>query len=234
MKEVELMSKWLDLKEKIESIPEKERHKNLVGKLARYSKMTAVAQDSLARSLQSQRSVQQVFPKGNFQRNADLLHKAASAAKTLHKKLVKQIEAVETELSDKQFLTIDDCAKAAQGILREQWKNLLSGKIDGFEKLVNAASEANLAGSKKLTEILNRLREDAVNPPNNDNAAMRIATNLEGLNNSIGTLGLKGRAGQFLVAAAEGRGNPQDLCDREIVDFIERCNLWNLLSVKLR
>lgn len=227
------MSKWLELKQKIESIPEKERRKNLVGKLARYSSKTAEARDSLARSAQAQRCAQSIFPEDSFQRSVKPLREAVSAARTLHKKLVKQIEDVETNASDKQFLAIDEYAKAARNNLKEQWGNLLGRKIADFENLVKAASEAQLAGSKNLTETLSRLRDQRENPPKNDDAAKRIAADLESLKNSVGTLGLEGRVGEFLIAAAEGRGNPKDLGAPEIVAFIDRNNLWNLLSVKL-
>lgn len=228
------MSKWLELKQKIESIPEKERRKNLVGKLARYSSKTAEAHDSLVQSAQAQLFAQSVFPEEGFQRSAKQLSEAVSAARTLHKRLVKQIEAVETTASDKQFLAIDECAKAVRNNLKERWGNLLSRKITDFENLVKAASEAQLAGSKNLTETLSCLRDQRANLPNNDDAAKRIAADIEILKNSVSTLGLEGHVGAFLIAAAEGRGNPKALGDPEIVAFIDRNNLWNLLSVKLR
>lgn len=227
------MSKWLELKGKIESIPEKERRKNLVGKLVHYSGKTVEARKSLVQSSQTQSCAQSVFPGGNFQRSVEQSRKAANAARTLVKRLAKQIEAIETDTSDKYFLVIDECAKAAQKSLKEQWDNLLARKLDDYEKLVKAASGANLAGSKSLTETLSRLRDQRANPPNNDDAAKRIAADLESLKNSVGTLGLEGRVGEFLIAAAEGRGNPKDLGAPEIVAFIDRNNLWNLLSVKL-
>ena len=227
------MSKWLELKGKIESIPDKERRKDLVGKLAHYSLRTAEARDSLAQSFQSQRCSQSVFPDSNFQRSAEQSRKAASAARALQKKLVKQIEAIKEHALEKQFRDIDEYAKAAQKNLREQWKNLLDRKIADFGNLVKAASGANLAGSKSLTETLSRLRTQTENPPHNDEAAKRIMIDLESLENSVGTLGLKGRAGEFLMAAAMGQGDPKDLGNPEIVAFIERNNLWGLLTVKL-
>ncbi|MBS1807640.1 MAG: hypothetical protein JST84_05555 [Acidobacteria bacterium] len=228
------MSKWLELKEKIQSIPEKERRKNLVGKLAHYSRKTTETRNSLAQSSQSHRCSQSVFPEGNFQRGADQLRKAASAARTLHKKLIKQIESVETDSSEEKFRTIDEYAKAAHKSLKEQWNDLLSNRVADFEKLVKAASGANLTGSKNLTEILSRLRAQVMSPPDNEDAAKCIAADLESLKNSVSTLGLEGRVGEFLVAAAEGRGDPKDLGNPQIVAFIEGHKLWNLLSVKLR
>lgn len=227
------MSRWLELKKKIESIPEKERRKNLVGKLAHYNQKTTQAYDSLVWSVRTQQCVRSIFPNGGFQRSVEQTRKASNVARTLQKKLVKQIEAIKEDALDKQFLAIDEFAKAAQRNLKEQWNDLLARKIADFEKLVNAASGANLAGSKSLTGILNRLRAQIVNPPHHDDAAKRIATDLETLENSVGTLGLKGRAGEFLMAAAAGQGNPKDLGDPEIVAFIERYNLWSLLKVKL-
>jgi hypothetical protein len=227
------MSKWLELKQKIEDIPEKEGRKNLVGRLARYSSKTAEARDSLVQSAQAQLFAQSVFPEEGFQRSAKQLSEAVSAARTLHKRLVKQIEAVETTASDKQFLAIDEYAKAARNNLKEQWNNLLGRKIADFDNLVKAASGAQLAGSKNLTETLSRLRDQRASPPNNDAAAKRVAADLESLKNYVSTLGLEGRVGEFLIAAAEGRGNPKDLGDPEIVTFIERNELWNLLSVRL-
>jgi hypothetical protein len=110
---------------------------------------------------------------------------------------------------------------------------LIVRKVADFENLVKAARGANLEGNLSMVEIMRRLSESAGTPPTNEQAAQRIVADINRLDESVSTLGLKGRAGQFLVDAAAGRGNPQDLLAPEVKEFIEQYELWGLLTVRL-
>jgi hypothetical protein len=227
------MSKLHELKAKIASLPDKERRKNIVVHLARYNQLVSAAYDTLAKVSRSQSYAQTVFPDGDFQRVAEQGRKASSAARRLRRKLSENIDAVETKSSDAQFIAIGDYAKTSQSALKDRWSQLLTRKVGDFENLVRAAEGANLTGSRVLTHTLGRLREQSGAPPKGMEAARRTAADIRTLEESVNTLGLTGRSGEFLVAAAAGRGNPRDLCDPEVSEFIERYSLWGLLSVKL-
>lgn len=226
------MSKLKELKTKIELIPEKSRKANLVGKLSRYDKMTAEARDTLVRSSVAKQHALVVFPDGDFQRVVQQAQKAAVIAKKLRNRLSKNLESIEK--SDDEFATINDHAKAAQNALRDQWSSLMRGKVQDFENLVKAAKEAGLEGSQKLDQTLTHLREQVNNPPKSNDSAISAKAGLDNLVDSVRGLGLEGEAGQFLVDASEGKGDPQLLYKPEIKQLIDRYQLWGLLRVKLR
>ena len=226
------MSTLKGLKIKIELIPEKRRKANLVGKLSRYGKMVADARDTLVRSLEAKKHALVVFPDGNFVKTMQQAQRATAIATKLRNRLSKDLGAIEK--SDDEFTAISDHAKAAHNALKDQWNSLIIGKIQDFENLVKATKEAGLEGSQKLDQTLTRLSEQGSNPPMNDGAAIRAKAILDSLVSSVRGLGLEGEAGQFLVDASAGKGDPQALYKPEIKHLIDKYKLWSLLRVKLR
>jgi len=227
------MLKLHELKVRIESIPEKRRRKNLVGKLQQYNQMTTQAREVVTACSRGQRYAKLVFPDGDFQRIAEQTRKAANVARRLRKKIAENMDAIETKASNDQFISIGDSARFAHATLKDRWGQLIVRKVADFENLVKAARGANLEGNLSMVEIMRRLSESAGTPPTNEQAAQRIVADINRLDESVSTLGLKGRAGQFLVDAAAGRGNPQDLLAPEVKEFIEQYELWGLLTVRL-
>jgi len=226
------MSKLQELKIKIESIPEKRSRKNLVGKLAQYDQMSTQAKGVLTKCIRELHYVQSVFPSGDFQRVAEQTARAANVARRLRRRL-ENISVIETKTSNDQFISISEYAKSAQTALKDRWTQLLTRRIADFENLAKAASSANLEGSRGMVEKLNRLDDRVGAPPISEEITQRIVADLHDLEKSVSTLGLEGRPGEFLVAAANEQGNPQDLLDSEVAAFIEKYNLWGLLTVKL-
>jgi len=225
------MSKLTELKTKLEAIPQKQSRKDLVGKLERYGALSETASATLAKCREEQTYARQVFIDESFQRTSEQIRSAIGYAKRLHAKLGDKIEAVDT--SDSQFSSLSDAAKTATTSLKTRWSDLLTKKIEEFERVIKAAKDANLKGSRPLEQIILRLRANINAPPQNKQAAERINQDLKSLLTSVQTLGLEGPGGQFLVDAAAGKGRAKDLTNPEIADFIERYKLWNSLNVKL-
>ena len=225
------MSKLTELKNKLEAIPQKQSRKDLVGKLERYGTLTETASATLAKCKQEQIYARQVFIDESFQKTSEQVRSAIGYAKRLYSKLGDNIEAVET--SDSQFSSLSDAAKTATTALKTRWSDLLTKKVEEFDRVVKAAKDANLKGSRPLEQTIVRLRAYVNVPPQNKQAAERINQDLNSLLKSIQTLGLEGPGGHFLVDAAAGKGRAKDLTNPEIVEFIERYKLWNSLNVKL-
>ena|SRR5436190_12385281 len=225
------MSKLEELKTKLEAIPDKQRRKDLVGKLEQYGTLAALASDTLAKCRNEQRYARQVFADGDFQKTADQIRRAIGYATRLRVKLTDKIEAVER--SDDQFSSLSEAAKLANTALKARWSELLNRKIEEFESVVSAAKDANLKGSRPLEQTIMRLRTQTSILPQSSDAAQRIEQDLKSLVTAVQTLGLEGPGGRFLVDAAAKKGKAKDLTDPEIIKFIERYNLWNFLTVRL-
>lgn len=225
------MSKLEELKTKLEAIPDKQRRKNLVGKLERYGKLAAVASETLVKCAEAQLYARQVFADEDFQKTTEQTRKAIGYATRLRAKLTEKIEAVET--SEAQFTSLNESAKLANTSLKLRWNDLLTKRIEQFHKLVKVAKDANLPGNRALEQTLARLSNYTNNPPQSAEAVERIVNDLKNVVNSVQALGLEGPGADFLVAAIAGQGRAKDLSVSEVTELIERYNLWDALSVRL-
>lgn len=225
------MSKLQELRTKLEAIPEKQRRKNLVGKLEQYGKLAAVASATLAKCSEEEKYARQVFAEEDFATSAEYTRKAINSATRLRTKLTEKIEAVET--AEGQFTSLSESATLANTSLKNRWKDLLTKRLEQFHKLVKVAKDANLPGNRVLEQTLTRLSNDTNTPPQSAEAVERIEKDLKSVVNSVQALGLEGRGAQFLVEAIAGRGRAKDLSVPEVTQLIERYNLWDALSVRL-
>jgi hypothetical protein len=225
------MSKLQELKTKLEAIPDKQHRKDLVGKLERYGTLAASASETLATCTEARRYARQVFADEGFQKTTEQTRKAIGYATRLRTKLTNKIDAVET--SEDQFSALSESAKLANTSLKTRWSDLLTRRIEEFEKLVRVAKDANLPGNRALEQTLLRLRNYTNNPPQSSDAVQRIVNDLKGVVNAVQSLGLEGPAGKFLAEAIAGKGRAKDLCNPEITELIERYKLWDSLIVRL-
>src|SRR5205814_5272635 len=97
--------------------------------------------------------------------------------------------------------SISETAKLANTALKTRWNDLLTKRIEEFEKLVRVAKDANLPGNRALEQTLVRLRNYTNNPPQSIDTVQRIENDLKSVVNAVQSLGLEGLAGQFLADA---------------------------------
>src|SRR6478672_2661244 len=103
------MSKLQELKTKLEAIPDKQRRKDLVGKLEQYGKLATATSETLVKCGEAKLYARQVFTEEDFQKTSDHTRKAIGYATRLRTKLTEKIEAVET--SEAQFTALSEAAK---------------------------------------------------------------------------------------------------------------------------
>jgi hypothetical protein len=115
----------------------------------------------------------------------------------------------------------------------DEWGGLIRQFLENYQTLVNTSVTLRLPGSKGLRDSVARLANAINEPPKDDDTANTVKNEIEGLTRSVQSLGLRGSAGVFLSAAANGAGNPRDLYRSEVRDFIDKNDLWPLLKVKL-
>lgn len=227
------MNKLQRLKEQIQSLPAKKNRLNLVGVLQRYNAQTSETLEILRQTRQNAQQVSAVFPNLDLQVTVtEKINSAARAAQTLRKTLEK-IENIQTKKAEDSFQLLNNTARTARNNLRDKWSATLKERIETYDKLVKASSSANLRGSSSLTEKLERLRGQTDNLPKTEDAAIRVKNDLDGINTSFQDLGLEGKIGDFLIAAAAGRANAKILLDNDVREFIEQNQLWSALRVKI-
>ncbi len=227
------MNKLQRLKEQIQSLPAKKSRLNLVGVLQRYNVQTSETLEIVRQTRQNVEQVSTVFPNLDLQTTVtEKINSVARTAQSLRKTLEK-IENIQTKKADDNFQLLNNTARTARNNLRDKWSSTLKERIETYDKLVKASSSANLRGSSSLAEKLERLRGQTDILPKTEDAALKVKSDLDGINTSFQDLGLEGKIGDFLIAAAAGRANAKILLDNDVREFIDQNQLWSALSVKI-
>ncbi len=221
------------VREALLALPEKTRNKTLVGALRRYGEMAQRAGESLSLSYGTAKLVTAVFANSRFPLLDERAGKAAAGARHCQKELAKSIDAVTKKSFDDRMIAVKDSAAASSKPVTEVWEKGVSEAIHAYEQVAKVAADRGLKGGRELETKLAELRSRTSRPPQDDNDARSFALRLEALPQEVAALGLKGKPGDFLVAAAEGRGAPHDLEDPEIRELLDRYRLWPLLRVSL-
>jgi len=221
------------LREALLALPDKTRNKNLAGSLRRFAEMAEKADESLSLSYRTAKLVTAVFGTSSFPVLSDRASKAAAAARYCQKELAKSIDTVTKNSFEERMIAIKDFAAASGKPVTDVWEKSVSDAIHAYEQVSKVAADRGLPGGRELEAKLTDLRNRTSRPPHDDNDARTFALKLAGLPQEVATLGLTGKAGDFLVAAAEGRGSPRDLENPEVREFLDRYALWGSLRVSL-
>lgn len=225
------MNKLQRLKNEIQLLPAKQQRADLVGTLQKYNSQMTNAVGMLNDTHKTTDFVKIVSETMDLGLVADKTSVSAKTAQRLRKSLSENIQNIRN--ADDKVFTIESNAKVALVSLRDKWRTMLQSRIENYEKIVKAAKNANLNGSIALTETLEQLKGRAQDLPKSEESAQKTANLLADVADSIHTLGLEGKVGEFLIAAAAGNANAQLLTDVEVCDFVEKHKLWSALSVRL-
>jgi hypothetical protein len=227
------MTKLLDLKEKILSIPGKRQRQDLVGRLRLFNEKAQKASGVLTTDISGRRWAHQVFSEEISSGPSEKAQQAARSAGTLLRKLAKDQSFIEKSNAGNSLDNINMLVHSSYGTLKGQWKNAITVKTEGFVGLVDAAKEAKLEGSENLDSLLSWITGQVNAPPASEEQASAIKGKLDSLVKGIAALELEGEGGKFLIEAANGSADARSLFRPEVEQFITKFNLWRLLRVRL-
>lgn len=227
------MSALTELKEQMEAIPGKRQRSDLVGKLEQYRDQAQKVLQSADRVLAGMNGLLKVFADTDVSSLNEKVQKAGSIAKRLADQLRKSPDKVKSDTTSENFASMSDLTSATEQLAKQRWRNLIQDRVEGFQRLVDAAREADLPGSETMTESLAYLMKAASAPPTALGAAGATLKALEDLKTSIAGLGLAGSPGKFLIQAAQGKADLSLLDDVEVRDFIKTHHLERLIKIKL-
>jgi len=221
------------VREALMSLPDKTRNKNLTGALARYAVMAEQSRDSFRFALRLADLVKTVFVDSTFPTLVDRVRKAGNNARTCGKDISKGMEAVAKKTFEERMISIKEFATAASKPVAEIWAEKLAAEIRAYEQVGRIVADRGLPGGAQLNKKLGELGSRSSIPPQDEKDAADLTGRLRGLPQEVKALGLTGKAGNFLVAAAEGRGSPRDLEEPEVRELIDRYRLWSSLLVTM-
>jgi|ERR1039458_665315 hypothetical protein len=221
------------LKAALESLPEKEQKKDLVGNLRQFAQSTAQACNSLETSFQTARLVQGIFSGTEFRQLREKAADAARTARACDKKLVADVRVVSKDSFDKQVVAIKDYATAGANSVSDVWQKKLNTHIETYQRIADAARLARVPGSEPLEGTLNELRTRQRLLPSDAIDAAKLAKKVAGVAETIQNLGLTGKPREFLIAAANGQASARDLDQPDIREWLTRYQLWDILRVRV-
>ncbi|MCY1079130.1 hypothetical protein [Archangium lansingense] len=225
------MTRLEQLKARVEALPGKREKQNLVDLLRKFGEDLSGAKVNLATAATQVEHARRVFAEIPRQDVDDAVKKAALSARRLRSTLEKNLGDILTPGVEKRVVALKDSAKDAASRVRDSWKTMLDRQVDALRPVVSIARSAKLQGGEELAHRLDRL--EAFRAPATSEEAAALKSQLESLREAVVALGLKGKAGEFLMSAAQGRARAKDLEHPEVRDVLERFQLWDRLSIRL-
>jgi hypothetical protein len=195
--------------------------------------MAEQSRDSLRSTLRLSGLVKSVFADASFPILEDRVQKAASSARACYKEMAKGMDAVAKQSFEDRMIAMRDSASAASKPVADTWQEKLAVEVRAYEQVGRIAADRGLPGGANLDKRLRELVNRSSLPPQDEKDAKALSLQLKNLPTEVRALGLTGKAGDFLVATAEGRGSPHALEEPEIRDLLNRYKLWDSLLVTL-
>jgi len=228
------MSKIRDLTVQVASIPEKEKRKNQVGALEttrdKVRSLTAVAKD-VANVCATVAAVNDATFVG---RARQALVQAGTSAKQLSMHIAKGGMISGSKPADVLLTALNERVTSAATTIQRGWSGLIQGYANRYRPLADVAGQIGLPGGPGLYRALSQVKVLEATPPMSAEGIRRFNAAIDQIRSSVESLGLEGKAGAFMVAAAQGKAAARDLLHPEVVSFLdEHPAVWGLLQVKL-
>ena len=221
------------IREALVSLPAKTKNKNLLGRLQQFSQSATKVKQTLSGSLEVSKRLLSVFPDAELNSLAPKVSEIKRKAKSAHRDLTGNVDVVSKTSFESKMIEMDEAAASTVKPLSDLWQKRIDEAVTPYIRLSQAVADLKLKGSGELQKHLNALQATRTRLPSSDEEALATKDRLQALPAVIGTLGLTGRAGKFLVAVADRNGDAKDLDDPEIREFLDRYDLWGSLRVSL-
>ena len=228
------MSKIQDLTTQIATIPEKEKRKNQVGSLeAARDKVRELA--ALISGTADVCAAVSIVNGATFVvRVRQVIAQAGSSAKQLNAHLAKGGQISGNKKAEDLLATMSERVARAATLIRNGWSGLAQGYAIKYQPLADVAKQIGLPGAPLLERALSQVRLWETEPPNSADVAKKFDVAVDQIRGSIEGLGFEGKAGAFMVAAANGNASARDLLDPDVGAFLNKYpSVWGLLQVRL-
>ena len=115
-----------------------------------------------------------------------------------------------------------------------QWKTCFVDRAEAYKNLASAASDANLPGGRDLANKVTSLSRLAQTLPSASEDVAAATATFEAVHLAIERLGIKGKAGEFLMAAVRGEASLDLLKSEDVQKFLSTYpTLTQMLRVRL-
>lgn len=227
------MSKILDLKTRIEKLPQLQKQKLNNDKVMLYTEKLTDAFREVMSSVDRHNCFLAVFPKTKLKKTADAVKQSKRQATGLIEKLKDDFDQIGTTDTDKKITRIGERNHDASEQLRKEWKKQLDAQLEPLIPLVEIVKEVQLLGVDEIVEAMEEVASKGGAPPESMEAARQIKEDLTLLRQRLSELDLEGPGGEFLKDAVNGRAKAKDLLKKEIQEFLDEKNLWDIFTINV-
>lgn len=222
-----------NLTQRIRALPERRRRAGQVGKLMRFTQDVRKVAEDLRASVAAQREIRDTFPAANLKAAGAATEHAERLATRLKGLLDGDPDAVDTPQADDLVVKLKGQAQAARTGVREEWRTQLRAVVSRYGKLIAAANKSHIGGAEPLARAMARVEAHASAEPTPEQVKA-LRRDLEVLTRAVRELRLEGKGGRFLEQVLDGRGDPGELADPEVREFLDTHKLWGELAVVFR
>ncbi|MBH56570.1 MAG: hypothetical protein CMJ82_05245 [Planctomycetaceae bacterium] len=227
------MSKILDLKTRIEKLPQLQKQKLNNDRVMSYTEKLKDAFREVMSSVKRRNCFLVVFPKTKLKKTTDAVKQSKRQATGLIEKLKDDFDQIGTADTDKKITRIGERNHDASDQLRKEWKKQLLGELEPLIPLVEIVKEVQLLGVDEIVEAMEEVASKEETPPESMETARQIKDGLTLLRQRLSELDLEGPGGEFLKNAVNGRAKAKDLLKKEIQEFLDEKNLWDIFKINV-
>ena len=219
------------IRESLTSLPAKAKNKSLIGRLQQFSQKAVKTKAALSTAIEGAERLSVVFPDAEVGSLTPKVTTIKRKAKLALRDLTADLEAVSKPLFETKMIEMDETASGALKPVQDLWQKKVDESVAPFNSLAQAVSDLKLQGGDALKQHLNVLASAKDRLPSNDAEARAIKARIDALPSIVGTLGLTGEVGTFLISVAANNGSVVQLEQPEVREFLTRYDLWHSLKV---
>lgn len=227
------MSKLLEIKTRIEKLPQLQKQKLNNAKVASFTIGVGNAFRDLEKCIDQRNCFIAVFPDAKLKKTEDAVKQSRKQASGLVEKLKSDFDEIGSRETDKKIIRIKERNDEANDQIRKDWKKRVSEELKPLLPLVDIVREAALPGHEAVSDSLSSIQAQGETPPETIEDAVKIRNSLVFLRDSLSDLDLEGPGGEFLKKAVKGRAKAKDLLKKEVQEFLDEKDLWNILTINV-
>jgi hypothetical protein len=221
------------LQQRIRALPERQRRAGQVVRLKRYTQDVRKVAEEFRASVAVQSELRVAFPAASLRAVDTATEQGERLAVRLKGLVAGNPYAVDTPQAEELIIKLKAQAQAARAGVREEWRAQLQVVIDRYGKLIAAANKSQIGGAEQLARAMTHLQRHASIDPTPTQVVV-MGRDLEALTRAVRELKLEGKGGRFLEQVLDGCGDPRDLADQEVRDFLDAHELWSDIVVVFR
>lgn len=226
------MSKFGELRERLEKLPQLMNERNLSAKFGVFTEKVKESKDKLSDSYRDMEYISKVFPGVDCKKKIlPVLESSVKEAKKLHKMIEEDPQSVQEEVTEKSIVRLRDFANSTSLKSRDIWTNEITNSVTKWEKLAVVIKDLGAKGGQDFKQAVESLKDQ--NIPQNDEEVLQIKNAQRDLQKGVANLGLEGPFGKFLETSAERGASPRELLRTEIKEKMDEFNLWDSFKIRL-